>query len=164
MRATTCTPEGDVGCPAVCLIPSIKCTIPPLAPGEYVVEVAGEGPRVGLPPRTLVVTNDGAESTCSLPQHGSLPDELDGSKYARNCSVDEDCVIARVGNLCQPCACPNTAIAKSVAASYESDFRARSSQCAPQKGPIACAACAPVKPSCDTSSGLTGTCKLVPGF
>ena len=164
MTATTCEPTTDRECPAVCMIPSTSCDVPPLAAGEYTVEVAGEGSRSGLAPRTIVVAADATETSCELPSPGTPPAPLDGSKYARACSTDEDCVRATVGNLCQPCACPNTAIAKAAAAEYEADRRARSSQCEPQ-GAVVCAACAPMNAKCEIQpDALTGTCTLVAGF
>ena len=163
MSATTCPPPGDRACPAVCMIPSVKCTIPALAAGSYTVEVAGEPQRNGLTPRTLVVTDDASASSCALLQPGTPAPPLDGSKYATSCSSDDDCVPARMGDPCKLCACPDTAIAKADAEKYASDFRASSSQCPSQRSQALCAACAPVKAACEIDpSALTGTCKLVP--
>jgi hypothetical protein len=163
MSTTTCPPPGDQACPAVCMLSNQECELPPLAVGEYDVVMEGEGPRTGLPPRKLVVTADASMNSCGLPTNGMAPPPLDGSKYARNCNVDADCVIARDGNMCQPCGCPTTAISKSEAARHGADARAAYSLCVPDASGIVCAACPPVKAMCDTSSGLSGTCKLVPG-
>ncbi|MDF2694101.1 MAG: hypothetical protein K0S65_2484, partial [Labilithrix sp.] len=42
MKGRQCTPPSERECAAVCAIPSAKCAIPPLEPGKYTVEVAGE--------------------------------------------------------------------------------------------------------------------------
>lgn len=163
MESTTCPPAGDLACPAVCLIPETTCTLPALAAGTYDVKVTGEGTRPGLAPRTLVVGSaEAAASSCSLPALGTPPVPLDLTKYGTSCSVDTDCVLARGGNLCQPCGCPDGAIAATEVAKYEADFRARASTCEGDRSGVACAACAPIKAVCDTSVGLTGVCKKVP--
>jgi len=162
MAATQCTPSGDLGCPAMCGRPSAKCTLPPLSPGKFLVEVVGEGGRTGLVPRELVVADDATETSCSLtvPARGAI----DGTKYETSCSTDEDCRAATFGDLCQPCKCPNAAIATSVSNAYAADARAASSQCSGPKGGLACAACPPVVPRCEIQgSALAGTCKLEPG-
>lgn len=128
MSATTCPPQGDVACPAVCMIPSVKCTIPALAAGTYTVEVAGEGVRTNPSPRTLVVGDAGADS-CTLLSPGTPPPPFDATKYGTSCSIDDDCTPARMGDPCKVCACPDTAIAKADAAKYQSDYRAGTSQC-----------------------------------
>lgn len=164
MSATTCTPAGDVGCPAICMIPMQKCTLPPLSPGEYKVVLDGSPSSSTQTPRTLVVTADSTETGCTLTQPGLPPPSLDLGKYSTSCSVDEDCMLVTGGNLCQVCTCPSAAIAKTETSRYGADVRALSSQCTPGKDPAICGACAPAKATCDTSSGLTGTCKLTPGF
>jgi hypothetical protein len=159
LRYTFCPPGRPQACEASCGLAMAKCSIPKLPAGKYVVEVAGEGERRGLPPRELLVSEDGTESSCTLRlPFGSPFEEIDGSKYARSCGRDADCVVASVGRVCEACACPNAAISTAGAKQYESDFRALSSQCPQQSGSVACAACAPVKATCDTSR----TCKLVP--
>jgi hypothetical protein len=137
----------------VCGIPKVTCNLGQLGAGTYTILVAGEGSRSGLPPRTLVVSSDGTESSCDLPQGN--PPSLSG--YATTgCSIDADCQPAVLGNPCQVCACPTAAITKASFAKYESDRRAATSQCqADNSGPV-CAACAPVTGKCDV-----GTCKLV---
>jgi hypothetical protein len=165
MKGRQCTPPGEKACPAICAIPSSRCTIPPLEPGKYAVEVVGEGSRAGLPPRELVVTASAQETSCELLRPGTSVPELDRTKYSASCSVDADCMLATFGNACQRCACPSAAIAVTEAERYEADRRASLSQCAGDKQPISCAACPPVKAHCDVNGNeLTGTCKLEPGF
>lgn len=154
MSAKQCT--GTDPCPPVCMIPEATCAIPPLPAGTYSVEVTGEDRR-GLPPRELVVAPDGKDTACTLPPPGGTPEPLDSNKYSRTCTTSDDCVLAITGNVCQPCKCPDTAIAKSSASQYESDYRARVSQCL-NPGGVACAACPPVKAECEANG-----CKLVPG-
>ena len=167
MESTTCPPAGDLACPAVCQIPQTKCTIPALAAGTYEVKVAGEGPRIGLGPRKLLVAPASAETaaSCSLGQIGTPPEPLDVSKLSTSCSTDQDCMLAFDGNVCGPCTCPSTAIATSAAKEYEALLRARSSQCETRQDGVACAACAPVKASCKIDgNALTGTCTKVQGI
>jgi hypothetical protein len=164
MMTRTCPPPGDQACPAICALPRTTCKIPPLAAGTYTVAVTGEGARTGLPPRQLVVTADAAASSCSLPMPGMPPTPLDGTVYSTSCSVDADCVVATVGDLCQPCKCPNAAIATSASDRYAGDYRAHASQCHTDKTGIQCAACAPSKAVCTIQpNALTGTCELKPG-
>lgn len=162
MITRVCPPPGDQACPAICALPGTTCKLPPLTAGTYTVKVTGDGPRTGLPPRELVVTNDaGASAACKLPQPPNEPEPLDGKKYSTSCSVDGDCELATVGGLCSPCKCPNLAIAKSDSAKYKADYRAGTSQCRSQTGDIACAACQAVKPTCVVEpNALTGTCTL----
>jgi hypothetical protein len=166
MTARVCQRDDGRECPAVCMIPSVTCALPALPPGAYTVDVAGEGQRI--PPRTLVVATEASETSCALASPGS-PSELDGAKYPRACSTDDDCMLATFGNACQPCHCPSAAITKGAsdeyALEYEAERRARSSQCATRADGIACGACAPVKAECEIEDdALTGTCTLVPGF
>lgn len=159
MSATQCTPSGDVGCATVCAIPSAKCTIPPLAPGKYKVEIVGESDRAGLVPRELVVASGSSEASCALsvPANG----DLDGTKYSTSCSNDDDCRPATFGDRCQPCKCPNAAIANAASDAYDAASRAAASQCSADKKGVVCAACPPAKPRCEIQGNeLTGTCKL----
>jgi hypothetical protein len=158
MKAKTCPPPGDLACPAVCLIPSVKCTLPPLAPGTYQVEVEGESPRTGFRPRELVVTEKATAGFCTLPQ---TPTPLEPNRFDTTCQDDVDCRTATFGNLCQPCACPNGAIAKSAGDAYEAASREGSSHCvSPDR--IACAACVHREARCVKTSGGPGTCTLQP--
>jgi hypothetical protein len=160
MMTKTCPPPGDQACPAICALPGTTCKLPPLAAGTYTVTVTGDGPRTGLPPRELVVTDDAtAPTSCKLPQPPNEPPSLPGTKYSTSCSTNDDCVLATVGDPCTPCKCPNAAIAKSAQSSYQADYRAGTSQCRSRNDGIACAACAPVKATCKSdSTALTGTC------
>lgn len=160
MMATQCLPDGDRACPAICGIPSTQCTLPPLAPGKYIVTVTGEGTRAGLPPRELVVATTG-ETSCSL---ANATTELEDTKYGTSCSTDDDCRSATFGDLCRPCLCPNGAIANTSSDAYDADSRAHRSQCLGTADGVACAACAPMKAKCKTSNNSTGSCKLVAGF
>ncbi len=161
MVTRTCPPAGDVGCPAVCAYQSTTCTIPPLAAGAYTVVVVGDKPRVGLPPRQLVVTPDGAASSCSLPVPPEGPKPL-ADVYAKTCTTDDDCAAATVGDVCAPCKCPNAAIAISAVRSYEADYRASTSQCPASDAQVKCAACQERKATCVNTApgGLAGTCML----
>lgn len=62
MRILHC-PPGDAA--PICVMPKAKCGLPALAAGTYTVEVEGE--PTGRPPRTLVVTDDGTATSCTLP-------------------------------------------------------------------------------------------------
>ena len=162
LDGTQCTPKKDVGCPAVCAIPSAKCAVPPLAEGKYTVVVSGENDRTGLVPRELVVTAGGSETSCTLTNPASGMMEENG--YPKSCSSDDDCRPATFGNRCQPCACPNGAITKLASEQYEAETRAATSQCPGDKHGVVCAACPPVKARCDVQAdALAGTCVLEPG-
>jgi hypothetical protein len=161
----TCPPSGDQSCPAICALPRTTCNVPALAAGTYTIVVTGDGARTGLPPRELVVGGDATETSCKLPQNGMSPEPLDGTKYVRSCSNDAECVLATTGNVCSPCKCPDTAISKSASPTYEAQYRARASQCAPTNDGPACAACAPAKAKCAIDpTAFTGTCELTPGL
>lgn len=164
MESTTCPPAGDVACPAVCLVPQTKCTIPALTAGTYEVKVSGEGQRTGFGPRKLVVgpADQKGQTSCELPPPGTPPEPLDLSSLSTSCSTDQDCMLANDGNVCQVCKCPSTAIATSAREPYEALLRARTSQCDSPPDGIACAACAPVKAICKTDgTSLTGVCTKV---
>jgi len=165
MKTRTCPPPGDQACPAICALPGTTCQLPPLAAGTYTIAVTGEGPRTGLPPRQLVVTADAKDTSCALPLPGMQPMPLDGTRYSTSCSGDGDCALATVGDVCQPCKCPNAAIAKSSSDAYAGDYRAHASQCHTDKSGIQCAPCAPSKAVCTIMpNALTGTCELKPGL
>ena len=161
LTTRTCPPPGDQACPAICALPATKCKLPPLAVGTYLVAVTGEGSHNA---RKLVVTADAKDTSCALSQPGMQPMPLDPSAYSTSCSVDADCASATVGDVCQPCACPNAAIAKSALQAYEGDYRAHDSQCHGTPG-ISCGVCAPSKATCTIMpNALTGTCELKPGL
>jgi hypothetical protein len=146
------------------MLPRVSCTLPALAAGTYSLEVSGQGTGVGLPPRTLVVSDSGTATSCKLPQGGTTAAPIDAASYATSCAIDTDCARATVGDICSPCKCPNAAIATSAADAYAADYRATASQCQPLSSGVACAACAPMKAQCDFPPGAaTGSCKLVPG-
>lgn len=143
-------------CPDICAQPSASCTIPPLEPGTYTVEVAGEPPFTR---RELVVAEQGADA-CAL-KPAEPPHLLQSDGYSVACRSDDDCRAVTVGDLCKPCACPNFAITASELDRYEANRRAVSSQCVSER--IACAACPHVEPTCERAAGeLDGTCKMPP--
>jgi hypothetical protein len=160
MNTKTCTPSGEIACPAVCTQIRSQCTIPALAEGTYTVRIEGDKPNGGLVPRTLVVRASASDTSCKLLSTGQTPAPLDG--YGTACEVDEDCTVAALGELCQPCKCDNAAIAKSEASKYEADLRERSSQCPPIKGGPACAACQGRAAFCAKRSDAKSVCTLLP--
>jgi hypothetical protein len=159
----SCSPQASDQriCALECILPSARCRIPALAAGTYTVTVAGEARISGLAPRTLVVADTPlATSSCSL---GLLPPPpLDDTKYPTACASDADCALATVGDLCKICACPNAAIAKSALETYQSDARARRSQCATRDiEAFPCAGCRRATPTCERAPGASkGACKL----
>lgn len=77
--------------------------------------------------------------------------------YAKNCSVDADCVGVYVGPLCQVCGgCANTAINVADKAKRDADAAAASRSCPPRLGPQP--ACAPCREP--TAACTNGTCVL----
>ena len=163
MATRTCPPAGDVGCPAICVYQATTCTLPALGPGSYTVDVVGDTPRAGLPPRQLVVAPDATALSCTLPAPSDGPAPLDNS-YPKECGSDGDCAVATVGNVCSPCRCPNAAIASSAKAAYEADYRAATSQCPASDAQVKCAACQERKATCmRTAPGsASGICMLAP--
>ncbi len=161
MNTKTCKPPGEQACPALCAIPRSKCTLPVLPAGNYTVQVNGEVANPRTAGRMLVVGDSAqATSACSLPPNGSNPEPLDGSRYATSCSTAADCVAATDGDICKPCKCSSVAISRTAFDGYQSDYRARRSQCAPVVGGPACAGCPSRAVVCDTSKGETGTCRF----
>jgi hypothetical protein len=160
MMARTCEPGGV--CDANCIRPRQKCVLPPLAEGSYTLNV-DEGFPNGRSAATLVIANDPRSAvSCALPPGFSTPPNLEGS-YNTSCSVDADCALVTVGDICSACNCANSVIAKSDQAIYDADLRALRSQCEPRVGgEPPCAACPALKSVCDTSIGLTGKCTLRP--
>jgi hypothetical protein len=156
---TSCEASG-VACPAVCQLVRTTCTLPALAVGTYTVNVSGEPAGSALSPRTLVVADEATATSCTLPPAGEKAAPLDGTVYATTCMTDDDCVIATSGNVCGTCKCPDTAIAKSAFPAYDADYRAKLSQCEPDKTELDCVACPDVRAMCQL--GPPGTCKLVP--
>jgi hypothetical protein len=154
LKARTCELPPDLDCPAACEIPLERCAIPALAPGTYEVHMTGAPPSGGEP-RTLVVANEATATSCELPH--LPPEEVDLSRYDATCEDDIDCAIAFGGDPCAPCPCPSGAIATSDLAAYEADRREARALCSDREA-VACAACAPVKATCDQR-----TCAMVPG-
>lgn len=82
------------------------------------------------------------------------PTVLAPSAYSKACATAADCVPAKLGDQCAPCGCPNTAIAKSEQARYETDRTAAQNGC----GPIAAIACGPCQEAVLTCT--SGACGL----
>lgn len=87
---------------------------------------------------------------------GTAPGELilDPGRYATACAQASDCVPAFIGNVCQPCSCPNTAIARSSQPLLEADIAGLVRWCA-DPGGVVCAGCPSVAAGCDA-----GQCTL----
>lgn len=143
----TCSLPPDTACPAICAVGVGTCTIPPLAEGTYSIELAGGAKTSGDIARQLVVKSGGA-SSCTLDQ-GTNPPTIEADGYADSCSGDQDCALVIEGNVCQPCGCPNEAIAKSALDAFQAELRAKKSLCKdPSGGGPACAACPAYKATC----------------
>jgi hypothetical protein len=82
------------------------------------------------------------------------PTLLDVKAYSQACSAPADCVPVKVGDVCAPCGCPNTAIAASDKARYDKDADIGRSFC----GPVAAIACAPCRDAVLTCTN--GACGL----
>jgi hypothetical protein len=161
IKANVCQLPPGTACPASCEVPITKCSVPALPAGSYKVVVDGENPNPGIAPRTLEVSEGASDASCSFPRDKSTT-TISGSGYATNCSVESDCEVVTVGDTCQPCTCPNFAIAKSALPRFQSDFRSIRSSCTtPAGGGPVCAGCLSPKVTCDTTAGVTGVCKLV---
>ena len=81
------------------------------------------------------------------------PTVLDGKAYSKSCTVAADCVAVVFGDQCQPCTCPNAAIASSDKVTYEADRSAARAACGPVSDAV-CAACQAMPPVC--SAGVCG--------
>ncbi len=80
---------------------------------------------------------------------------IDVTDYDQSCSVDTDCTVVLVGNLCS-CACTYGAIAQREGAQYAEDATAANDNCTT---PETCAAaCEPPGPAACTA----GKCTVVP--
>jgi hypothetical protein len=157
----TCPFPSDMACPPVCEIPQTKCTLPALPAGAYVVEVVGELPGSSLPPRALVVANKATDSSCSFPKDRYSTSTF-ATSYGANCASDADCALVTLGDTCQPCSCPNAAIANTSLSTYQEDFRRLRSLCTTSNSGPVCAACIAPKAVCDKSGGAAGMCKTRP--
>ena len=68
------------------------------------------------------------------------PRVLDGKSYSTKCTVAADCVGVFFGNQCEPCGCPNAAIATSARVTYEADRSSALAACGARET-IACGPC-----------------------
>jgi hypothetical protein len=157
LEVRTCPLPENQACPAVCGVPSATCTIPPLAAGDYTIQLAGGGARTSEDPvRRLVVTANATATSCDIPDDRKTP-TISAAEYPQACTGDQDCVLVTQGDVCQPCACPSGAISKTSIETYESDLRARQSLCSSRGGAVDCAPCQTVKAHC----GSTGKCEAL---
>jgi hypothetical protein len=108
-------------------------------------------------PRQLVVKNSGTATSCDVPLDVGGSPKMDLAGYADACTGDEDCALAAAGDVCQPCKCPDEAIAKSAVDAYESDLRALQSLCRSRTGAASCAPCEAKKPRCSGNKCVAGT-------
>lgn len=152
----SCTIPDGLGCPAFCGLPQPRCTIPPLPAGDYTIELTTGVRSSDEPTRRLVVSATATATSCDLPQGIDGPKPIVAASFAQTCGVDEDCVAVTEGDVCQACACPNAAIAKSAKDSYDGEVRAKQSLCT-SGGGAACAACQERKAKCGTG----GKCVIV---
>lgn len=150
-------PDG-LACPAVCGLPQPRCTIPPLAAGEYTIQMSTGIQVSDAPSRRLVVSATGGATSCDVPQTGGNPPPLSASDFPQICTVDDDCVIVAEGDQCKPCTCPNAAISKSARESWDGEVRVKQALCSANQGQPSCAPClANTKPKCGTG----GKCQIV---
>lgn len=82
------------------------------------------------------------------------PRVIDGKGYSTSCTVASDCVGVFFGNQCEPCGCPNAAIATSARVTYEADRSNALAACGPRPA-IACGPCQDHPPVC-----TAGACGL----
>jgi len=75
------------------------------------------------------------------------PTVLEGKSYATSCVTSADCVGVFEGDQCEPCACPNLAIATTDQVTYAADRSAAIAACE-QRLTVACAPCAALRPTC----------------
>jgi hypothetical protein len=148
-------PEG-IACPAVCMQAVATCSIPPLAAGTYTVELAGGVRSSEDPVRQLVVKAGAGESACTIGQGGGRP-TIESDDFADSCTLDDDCTLVIEGDLCQPCSCPNEAIAKSALDAYQSKARALQSLCKSGGGSASCVACQEKKARCSGNKCVAAT-------
>lgn len=143
-----CPLPPDTGCPAVCMLAIATCSIPPLAAGTYNVELVGGIRSSGDVGRQLVVKDGTGEASCKIDQTGGPPPKIESDDFADGCSIDDDCALVTEGDVCQACACPNEAIAKTALDSYQSKVRALQSLCKNGGGAPSCAPCQERKARC----------------
>ncbi|MBX3226731.1 MAG: hypothetical protein KIT84_39075 [Labilithrix sp.] len=150
---TSCPPASGE-CPAICGLGRATCELPPLAPGDFVVTIAGEAPNAQRRPRELVVAAGGSAS-CALGPPKSAS-SIEPKVYEASCEKDVDCMSIVAGDLCAPCVCPNGAIAVSDGARYASDARAAYSQC--ESFDAVCGPCPPQRAVCNAAK----VCDIAP--
>ena len=145
-------------CAASCGLPQTTCTIPPLASGTYQVVLASGGSSEDSTVRQLVVTDDAADTSCTLPMGD--PPLIVASEFPQACMVDSDCTMVAVGNACSACTCPTAAIAKSALPAYQAEYRERAAECrSTGQGTADCAPCEQVPPRCNLGTCEAGTTK-----
>jgi hypothetical protein len=151
LQTIACTVPPGYACAAVCRR-STTCELPALSAGTYRIDVTSPSVAGGMDPRTLVVGPDpGGATSCSLSSDSSI----NPSTYGTSCVLDDDCTLVNAGDLCELCACPDASIAKSSLPEYETDARAKSSQCTTSKARVGCQPCPPKAPKCNL-----GTCGI----
>jgi hypothetical protein len=83
---------------------------------------------------------------------GGSNQTVQASEFSQACVESTDCLAIYEGNVCDPCKCPNAAIAKAAASDYAEKFRG--AECPTTD--VACAAdCAEATPVC-----AQGTCTI----
>jgi hypothetical protein len=75
------------------------------------------------------------------------PPTIEASEFDRTCSQPSDCAAVYTGAACQPCRCPNAAIATRDRSKYESTVADRSEECPPAPD-VACSPCPTVTATC----------------
>ena len=75
------------------------------------------------------------------------PTLIDGKAYSKTCSAPADCAGVFFGNQCEPCGCPNAAIATSAKVTYDADRSAAQAACGPRPA-IACGPCQQITLTC----------------
>ena len=81
------------------------------------------------------------------------PTLIDGKDYSKTCTVPADCAGVFFGNQCEPCGCPNAAIATSAKVTYDADRSAAIAACGPRPA-IACGPCQDIVLTC--TAGVCG--------
>jgi hypothetical protein len=153
LRVRECPHPPDVGCPAICQLPKSDCELPPLAPGSYRVVLGGAPVSSVGPARTLVVEDGATDTACEL--DFGPPPPLSAGDFPQACATADDCAVVVEGDLCNTCACPTGAVAKTALPDYEAAMRERASQCE-SSGAGSCAPCIQRVPAC-----LMGKCAAV---
>ncbi|MBS2018279.1 MAG: hypothetical protein JST00_35745 [Deltaproteobacteria bacterium] len=151
----SCAIPPETPCAAICERALKKCTIPPLTAGAYAIELEG-GVTTSLDfPRQLVVKQGATGTSCSISEVSDRP-AIDATGFPDACTVDDDCALVTVGDVCQPCSCPNEAIATSGIEEFQSKFRAAQSLCKRNNDKPACAPCLAAKARCNANKCVVG--------